>query len=410
MSEPMGTKGVVFAEVFAARRDKLVDRLTEEALLVLGGTLGAPMEAFRADRAMEVDAAIAALRDGSMPFAVESWKRWIDSSVQRGWSVTTLQGVLGAMRQVFVDVGLELRAAGVPDATSRIRTFIRTSSEALCLIDEELRTRAELLHRKAQIFEALIQHAPDGVGVAAPDGTLRYVNPAFERLLRRDDLVGRSVHDTLAPQAEAVHREQVLTAVIEQGSWSGVLPYQRADGTTFDARVTAFLVRDEQGRGIARCAIVRDLTRSRHAEEERRRLAAEVIAAQRAALEELGTPLVPIAEGVLVMPLVGAIEPARAERMLGVLLEGIGQQNAKVVILDLTGVKEATAEAADALLRAAQAARLLGAEVVTTGTGPELARTFVENGAELGTIVTKGTLRDGVAYALRVARGQAPRR
>ena len=130
-----------------------------------------------------------------------------------------------------------------------------------------------------------------------------------------------------------------------------------------------------------------------------------MIAAQKAALEELGTPLVPIAEGVLVMPLVGVIEPSRAERMLGVLLEGIGRENAKVVILDLTGVKEANAQAAEALVRAAQAARLLGAEVVSTGTGPDLARTFVENGAELGTIVTKGTLRDGVTYALRVARG-----
>ncbi|MDI1443825.1 PAS domain S-box protein [Polyangium sp. 6x1] len=410
MSEPVGTPGGTFAEVFAARRESLVDRLTEEARAALGGTLGASIEAFRADRAVEVDAAIAAIREGSMSFASESWRRWIDSSVQRGWTASTLQGVLGAMRQVFVDVGLELRAAGVPDATSKIRAFIRSSSEALYLIDKELRARVELLHRKTQIFEALIHNAPDGVGVASPDGTLRYVNPAFERLLGRDDLVGRSVHETLAPQAETVHRGQVLTAVLEQGSWSGVLPYQRGDGTTFEAQVTAFLVRDEQGRGIARCAIVRDLTGSRRAEEERRRLAAEVIAAQRAALEELGTPLVPIAEGVLVMPLVGEIEPARAERMLGVLLEGIGRQNAKVVILDLTGVKEANTEAADALVRAAQAARLLGAEVVTTGTGPELARAFVENGVELGTIVTKGTLRDGVAYALRVARGYVDRR
>ncbi|MDI3283284.1 PAS domain S-box protein [Polyangium sp. 15x6] len=408
MSGPEGAVVASFAEAFASRRDNLVERLTEEARTALGGTLGAPMEAFRADRAVEVDIAIEALRDGTMSFATQSWKRWIDSSVQRGWSATTLQGVLGAMRQVFIDVGLELRAAGVPEATSKIRAFIRSSSEALYLIDEELRARVEFLHRKAQIFEALIHHAPDGMGVAAPDGTLLYVNPALERLLGRHDLLGHSIYELVAQHAEVMQREQVAKAVLERGSWSGELTYLRADGKTFDARVTAFLVRDEQGRGIARCAIIRDLTEARRAETERRKLAAEVIAAQKAALEELGTPLVPIAEGVLVMPLVGVLEPARAERMLGVLLEGIGQQNAKVVILDLTGVKDANAVAAEALVRAAQAARLLGAEVVTTGTGPELARTFVENGAELGTIVTKGTLRDGVAYALRVARGHGP--
>lgn len=405
MSEPEGTKVDPFAKAFAERRDELVERLSEEALSVLGGTLGAPIEAFRAERAEEVDAAVEAIRQGSMTFAIESWKRWIGSSVQRGWSASMMQGVLGAMRQVFVDVGLELHAAGVPEATARVRAFIRSSSEALYLIDEELRTRVEMLQRKTQIFESLLHNAPDGMGVADPEGTLLYVNPALERLLERDDLLGHSIYELVAKDAEPIHREQVAKAVLERGAWSGELTYQRANGGLFDAHVTAFYVRDERGRGIARCAIIRDLTESRRADEERRRLAAEVIAAQKAALEELGTPLVPIAEGVLVMPLVGLIDRSRAERMLGVLLEGIGRENAKVVILDLTGVKQADAEAADALVRAAQAARLLGAEVVATGTGPELAKTFVENGAELGTIVTKGTLRDGVAYALRVARG-----
>ncbi|MRG92812.1 PAS domain S-box protein [Polyangium spumosum] len=409
MSERADTKLDPFAAAFAARREMLVDRLTREALSALGGTLGATLESFRADREIEVDIAIAAIHDGSRPFAVESWRRWIDGSVQRGYSASTMQGVLGAMRQVFVDVALELRASGVPGATSRIRAFIRSSSDALSLIDDELRARAELVHKKTRIFGALIENAPDGMGVAAPDGTLLHVNPALARLLERDDLPGHSIYELVAKHAEPIHREQVAKAVMEHGSWSGELTYQRASGETFDAHVTAFLVRDARGRGIARCAIIRDLTAARRAEEERRRLASEVIAAQRAALEELGTPLVPIAEGVLVMPLVGVLEPSRAERMLGVLLEGIGREDARVVILDLTGVKEASTEAAEALVRAAQAARLLGAEVVATGTGPELARTFVENGAELGIIVTKGTLRDGVAYALRVARGHERR-
>ena len=163
-------------------------------------------------------------------------------------------------------------------------------------------------------------------------------------------------------------------------------------------------MRDASGRTVARCAVVRNIEAQREAEEERRRLTAEVIAAQRRALEELGTPLVPIAEGVLVMPLVGRIDAARAERMLGVLLEGIEQQGARVVLLDITGVRAADGEAASGLVRAAQAARLLGAEVVLTGIGPELARTFVELAADFGALATKATLGDGVAYALGKAK------
>ncbi len=405
MSETGETKLGTFAAALAERRDDLIERLTQEALQALGGTHGAPLEVFRADRAAELDAVTEALRASSAEVDSASWKRWIEGCVERGWSASTMHAVLGVMRQVFVEVALELRNAGVPRAVAGIRRFIRSSSEALCLIDDELRERAEMAQRKTQIFEALMQHAPDGMGVANTDGALLYVNPAFERMFQRGNLLGQLIYDLVTPEAMSMAQERVAKSVLERGAWSGELTYRRGDGSAFDAHVTAFLVRDERGRGIARCAIIRDLTEARGAEEERRRLASEVIAAQKMALEEIGTPLVPIAEGVLVMPLVGVLDPSRAERMLGVLLEGIGRQNAKVVILDLTGVKEAGAEAAESLVRAASAARLLGAEVVSTGTGPELARTLVEIGVNLGTIVTKGTLRDGVAYGLRVARG-----
>ena len=94
------------------------------------------------------------------------------------------------------------------------------------------------------------------------------------------------------------------------------------------------------------------------------------------------------------------IDAPRAERMISVLLDGIDRQRADVVLLDLTGVKTADHEAASALVRATRAASLLGAEVVLTGISPELSRTFVELAADFGRIVMKGTLGDGVSYAL----------
>jgi rsbT co-antagonist protein RsbR len=134
--------------------------------------------------------------------------------------------------------------------------------------------------------------------------------------------------------------------------------------------------------------------------DEREALQAKLIEAQREALREIGTPLIPIADGVVAMPLIGVIDQDRAKRMLEVLLDGITAQRALAAILDITGVKTVNTTVADVLVRAARSARLLGAEVVLTGVGPGLAQALVEAGADLGGVVVRGTFQGGIAYAL----------
>lgn len=138
---------------------------------------------------------------------------------------------------------------------------------------------------------------------------------------------------------------------------------------------------------------------SRH-EAERAALHEQVIQAQQRALRELSTPLLPIADRVLAMPLIGAIDPDRSKRILEVMLEGITSAQAQVAILDVTGVRGADAQFAHALTRVTRAARLLGAEVVLTGISPAVAEALAAEGAELGDTITLGTLQSGITYAL----------
>jgi anti-anti-sigma regulatory factor len=144
-----------------------------------------------------------------------------------------------------------------------------------------------------------------------------------------------------------------------------------------------------------------DITDRKLAEETEARLKDEVINAQAAILAELGTPLIPISAEVLVMPLVGSIDSQRSERVVEALLHGIVKSRARVAIIDVTGVASVDARTADALIRAARAVRLLGAEVVLTGMRAEVAQTLVTLHVDLGGIVTRGTLESGIAYANR---------
>ncbi len=143
-----------------------------------------------------------------------------------------------------------------------------------------------------------------------------------------------------------------------------------------------------------------DITTRRLEEEERVELQQQVIEAQQAALRELSTPLIPVSDDVLVMPLIGSIDSQRAQLVLETLLQGVADSRASAVILDITGVQVVDTQVANAILRAAQSVKLLGAKVIITGIRPEVAQTLVTLGADLSNIVTLGTLQSGIAYAL----------
>jgi rsbT co-antagonist protein RsbR len=149
------------------------------------------------------------------------------------------------------------------------------------------------------------------------------------------------------------------------------------------------------------CLLIEDITSQKQAEEMLRQaiMHEETIKAQQAMLAELSTPLIPISEDVTVMPLVGAIDTTRAQHVLETLLEGIASSRARVAILDITGVSVVDTQVANALIRAAQAVKLLGAQVVLTGIRPEVAQTLVGLGTDLSGINTHGSLQSGIAYA-----------
>jgi anti-anti-sigma regulatory factor len=152
-----------------------------------------------------------------------------------------------------------------------------------------------------------------------------------------------------------------------------------------------------------------ELAERKRSEEARAALQEQVIKAQNARLAELSTPLIPITDQIMVMPLVGAMEESRAAQVMTTALNGVASSHARVVIVDVTGVKYADARVADALVRTAQALRLLGAQAVITGIRPEMAQAIVELSVELGSVVTKGTLQSGISYALQISGGAALR-
>ncbi len=120
----------------------------------------------------------------------------------------------------------------------------------------------------------------------------------------------------------------------------------------------------------------------------------------RGMLAELSTPLIPITNDVLVMPLVGGLDARRIEQMQQTLLHNLANRHARWVIVDMTGVPLIDTEVAGALMRSAQAVRLLGAQVILTGIRATLAQTLTALNIDLGSIVIQSSLQEGITYAL----------
>jgi anti-anti-sigma regulatory factor len=125
-----------------------------------------------------------------------------------------------------------------------------------------------------------------------------------------------------------------------------------------------------------------------------------IIDGQRRAILELSTPIVPIFNQVLVLPIVGSLDPARAQRITEALLQAIVRHQAEVVIVDITGLSAIDEYTARALLQAARAARLLGARAILVGITSQAAQLLLDLEVDLSDVITLGNLQAGIEQAL----------
>lgn len=259
----------------------------------------------------------------------------------------------------------------------------------------------EALRQSEERFRTVLENT--GVATLIVQGTkYRYANPAAEHM------TGYSSAELTALNAfwDVAHpdfRETVKQyGKIRLSGGEAPPRYElkiiRKDGTERWVDLTA-TVFDYEGQPSTLTNVF-DITERKEAEEARLELQGQIIEAQQSALREISTPLIPVAEGVVVLPLVGSIDDVRAQQVMETLLQGVATNRARYAIIDMTGISMVDTHVADALIRSAQAVRLLGTRVVLTGIGPAMAQTLVNLGVDLSNLVTRSTLQDGIAYAL----------
>jgi rsbT co-antagonist protein RsbR len=120
---------------------------------------------------------------------------------------------------------------------------------------------------------------------------------------------------------------------------------------------------------------------------------------QQTAIQELPTPVLPLREGLLIVPIIGLIDALRARRLTEQLLNAIRAERARAVVIDITGVQAVDSQVANHLVQTIEAARLMGARVILAGISPEVAETMVRLGIDVGRVVTVSDLQSGIEWA-----------
>jgi rsbT co-antagonist protein RsbR len=128
----------------------------------------------------------------------------------------------------------------------------------------------------------------------------------------------------------------------------------------------------------------------------------EMIKKQQEAISELSTPVIPLLDNILIVPLIGTIDTTRANQIMENILYGITKRNAEIVIIDITGVHIVDSTVAQHLIKSYQASGLLGAKSILVGMRPEVAQTIVQLDIDFEEVETRNTLAQGIEYALQL--------
>jgi rsbT co-antagonist protein RsbR len=268
-------------------------------------------------------------------------------------------------------------------------------------------TRRKQADAELQRSQLLLQLVMDNIPQAIfwKDRNLTYLgcNQRFARdagLASSSEIIGRTDFEMpWIEQAELYRADDKQVIDSDTPKLNFEEPIQMANGKGW-LRTTKVPLHDGTGAVVAVLGMYEDITQQKRNEVERLHLQEEIIRTQAAALAELSTPLIPITDTVMVMPLIGTVDSRRAQQVIETLLVGIANGQAQTAILDITGVPVVDTQVANALVRAAQSVKLLGAQVVLTGIRPEVAQTLVGLGVDLSGITTSSTLQRGVAHAL----------
>lgn len=298
-----------------------------------------------------------------------------------------LRGTLAQARGGAAESACELRVRGQGGVYRGLRWSVRAGAP-----DGALFGALSELDAVGRRFCHLVEAITDLIGIADLTGQTQYINPAGRAMMGYTpaETATHNIMQYVPAHLHAAYQKEYIPTVMCEGKWHGEVELLRKDGSLMPAMQSVVLLPDESGQPAAVATLAHDITEQKRLE-----------AALRQAIDELSTPVIQLWEGVLALPIVGALDSGRATQMSNTLLETIQARRTRIAVIDLTGVRGLDSATIDHLFRMVRAAALLGSRCVISGMSPDTAQTVASLGLDLGDLRSFRSLEEALRFAMR---------
>lgn len=219
------------------------------------------------------------------------------------------------------------------------------------------------------------------------DFAILYINQAAEVFFRgtKEDIIGASPLNIFQERSKPAIEQRIQGAyenpakVIEETIY-------KMDGTPVDVELYCHPVQIGDTKAIQ--SYIRDITGRREAEKRQAHMTRQV--------NELSSTLVPVLDGIAVLPLVGAIDEVRAKQILENVPTRVREQHIECLIIDFSGIYNLDTVVTDYLFKINSVLSLLGVRSIITGLRPELALVAIQLDINWASIPTKATVKDAL--------------
>jgi rsbT co-antagonist protein RsbR len=128
----------------------------------------------------------------------------------------------------------------------------------------------------------------------------------------------------------------------------------------------------------------------------------DILRSQNEVLMLMSTPIAQLWDSILLLPLVGVVDSKRAQDIMSTMLQKVAHTQARVFILDISGVAVVDTAVANHFIKITKATRLMGCRTIISGISPAIAQTIVELGVQVDEIMTTNSMQDALKDAFRL--------
>ncbi|WP_312025439.1 STAS domain-containing protein [Listeria booriae] len=254
-----------------------------------------------------------------------------------------------------------------------------------------------MLNKEAKLQFRIISKALNmtSVGVVITDGDLPenpiiYVNSGFERITgyTSEEVMGKNCGMLQGRKTDKAALAKISQAVKNRTNVNVFLQNYRKNGEIFFNELTIDPIYDEESGKNYFIGIQRDVTR----EEKYKMLLEDSIEE----IVKMSTPIVPVQEGVAVLPLVGALSTDRFEEMTQNVASYLDDSHIDYLIMDISGLADFNDDVAANLIKFLALTKLTGVSLMLTGVSPKFAMLMVNYDSRLPNIPTFSTVREAL--------------